>query len=127
MKRNVVIIIISAMALMVAIVIIASTIERKAEEKAIATWEAEKIVENREIVYTKKEIESDGINSYWFVYAKERNKGVYWNEIVKFDHSYFSAYEAFEIMKKDSDKEFFLINFIEVSEATYIDYQNNTR
>lgn len=103
--------------------------------KKVAEWGEELVEEviptetrRVEVHYEYSPIPSDGVNSYWFVLAKERHKGVQWNNFVKFEHSYFSAKEAFDIMRSEAnqpDIDFFLINFIEVSEATYLDAKNS--
>jgi len=95
------------------------------DEKQIATWgEKVEVTETRQIQYEPATFVSDGKTTYWFVYAKERGKLIYWNAVVKQEHSYFSINEALTQLKKESEgKDMFLLNFQQVAEATYIEYE----
>lgn len=80
-------------------------------------------VEVKKIQYEKADFKSDDETSYWFVYMKERGSSVYWTDIVEQNHSYFSVTEVMRQFERNKGKQFFLIHFIQVSEATYLDYK----
>jgi len=75
-------------------------------------------VEHKQIQYEKATFVSDGINSYWFIVVQNKENNSMINAIMKQEHSYFSTTEAREHFGKKED--YFLMNFIEVSEATYL-------
>jgi hypothetical protein len=91
------------------------------ETKSVATWGEEPIekTEERKIVYTKADIVSDGINSYWFVVVQRKKDGVMMNAFIHQAHSYFSSKETLKHFGEP--KEYFLLNFEEVSQATFIE------
>jgi len=81
--------------------------------------------------YIPAVIEDDGIASYWFVMISD-SKGTKWSDVQKQEHSYVSLKEIKQSFVNDKDynpsgdkKAFvFILDFIQVSEATYIDYTN---
>ena len=92
-------------------------------EKQVAVWNdkekiIEPIIEKRQIVYEKTEFVSDNQTSYWFVLVKKKNTSTMINTFIKQDHSYFSQKEALSELGDPS--KLFLVDFKEVSEATYI-------
>lgn len=78
-----------------------------------------KTTETREILYEYAPLPTDGKTSYWFIVAQEKEAGLMLNSFIKQDHSYFSYDEALSSFGDPS--KYFLLNFEEVSEATYIE------
>ena len=79
----------------------------------------------KEVRYEPAYFDGDEESSYWFVYAKEHGQGVYWNDYQKHPAPYFVPSECFRQLKGKTDKKFFLIHFIQISEGTYEDAVNN--
>lgn len=99
------------------IILFLSCSKKEQDNVVVAKWENKEIVKKE----TKKiEIKSDGKESYWFVIVQKKENEMIYNSIIKQNHSYFSVKEA--LNNFGNPKKYFLRNFKEVSEATFIDY-----
>ena len=84
------------------------------------------IVKEIQYKYRSAILEDDGVASYWFVRVSD-SKGTKWTNVVKQNHSYISLREAEKVFMDSenyTDKHVFILDFVQVSEATYIDYTN---
>ena len=89
---------------------------------SVANWgdtteEVASTVEERKVVYTKSEFKGDGKTSYWFVKVQKKNSGTQMNAFIYQEHSYFDPKAA--LRHFGEEKDFFLDDFKEVSEATF--------
>jgi len=63
-----------------------------------------------------------GPTSYWYVVVEKKNQGTKLSQCISLNHEHFSIKEAKATF--GDPKEIFILSFIQVSEATYIDYNS---
>lgn len=86
----------------------------KQVEKPIIKIVKEKI----QYSYEPAEFKDDGVSYWWVLFKTDRHK-VNW--VIRQNHSFFSPTEAKDSMTKEGNYEYaFLLNFKQISEATYI-------
>ena len=86
-----------------------------AREKREAKQDKEIVKPQKTIVYYEPATLSDDGNSYWYVVADVKKKGINVSTVVKQNHKHFSIKEA----KEAFGGGVFIVNFIQVSKETY--------